>query len=86
MWSRCKEWLAHGAIDDKDERLETDLTAPGYHINKKDQLVIESKEQMAKRGVASPDDADALVLTFAAQVQPRRRKQSAPAETAAWAW
>ena len=30
--------------------------------------MIESKAEMAKRGVASPDDADALALTFAASV------------------
>jgi hypothetical protein len=33
-----------------------------------DKLVIESKAEMAKRGVASPDDADALALTFACSV------------------
>jgi hypothetical protein len=32
--------------------------------------VIESKDDMKKRGVASPDDADALALTFAAPVAP----------------
>jgi hypothetical protein len=31
-------------------------------------LVIESKAEMAKRGIASPDDADALALTFACSV------------------
>ncbi len=78
MWSKCKEWLGRGAIDPKDERLETDLNAPGYHINKKDQLVIEAKEQMAKRGVASPDDADGLVLTFAAPIAIRKKHRAMP--------
>jgi hypothetical protein len=31
-------------------------------------VVLESKESLKKRGVASPDDADALCLTFAAPV------------------
>ena len=31
---------------------------------------LESKQQMVKRGVASPDNADALALTFAAHVPP----------------
>jgi hypothetical protein len=70
MWNKAKEWLPHGCIDAKDERLETDLTAPGYHIDKKDRLVIESKEDMKKRGVDSPDDGDALALTFAAKIAP----------------
>ena len=67
MWSRMKEWLQTGAIPN-EERLEVDLTAPGYKINNQDKLVLESKEQMAKRGVASPDDGDALALTFSAPV------------------
>ena len=85
MWSQMKDWLTNGVIDPKDSKLETDLTAPGYHINKQDKLVIESKEDMAKRGVASPDDADALALTFAAQVKPQRKQVNA-AQPAQWSW
>jgi len=73
MWGRLKEWLGNALIDPKDVKLETDLTAPGYHINKSDQLVIEAKEEMAKRGVASPDDGDALALTFAAVIKPTKK-------------
>jgi hypothetical protein len=69
MWNCVKEWLgAGGCIDPADGKLEIDLTAPGYHINRQDQLVIESKEDMQKRGADSPDDGDALALTFAARV------------------
>jgi len=75
MWAKLKEWLPGAIIDAKDTKLETDLTSPGYHINRQDRLVIESKEDMAKRGVASPDDGDALALTFAAQVRPQRKQQ-----------
>jgi len=73
MWGRLKEWLGNALIDPKDVKLETDLTAPGYHLNKQDQLVIEAKEEMAKRGVASPDDGDALALTFAAVIKPTKK-------------
>lgn len=72
MWQRMKDWLERGAIPADDVVLETDLTAPGSHLNRSDQLVLESKENMAKRGVASPDDGDALALTFAAHVPPVR--------------
>jgi hypothetical protein len=71
MWSQTKEWLLRGAIDKNDERLEIDLTGPGYHLNKQNQTVLESKQELAKRQ-PSPDDGDALVLTFAAPVAPRR--------------
>jgi hypothetical protein len=69
MWGRMKDWLANGAIPE-DSELELQLTGPGYHINRSNKLVIESKQDMTKRGVASPDDADALALTFAQNVAP----------------
>lgn len=72
MWNRMKEFLPGGCIAEDDTRLHTDLTAPGFHLNNKSQLVIESKDSMQKRGVASPDDGDALALTFAQPVAPRQ--------------
>jgi phage terminase large subunit len=45
--------------------MATDLAGPGYHINRSNLLVLESKADMQKRGQASPDDGDALALTFA---------------------
>src|SRR5215471_9451207 len=71
QWNRMKDWLLTGAIP-QDVRLETDLVGPGFHLNKRDRLVLESKESMAKRGVASPDDGDALSLTFAQPVAMRQ--------------
>src|SRR3990167_9336917 len=67
MWGRLRAWLPRGAID-VTPRLEQDLTGPGYHHDKQDRVVLEAKEALKKRGVASPDDADALALTFAAPV------------------
>lgn len=75
MWNALKEWLRSGAIDPADIRLHTDMVGPGYHLNQKSQLVIESKESMQKRGVASPDDGDALALTFAQPVAPAARSR-----------
>jgi hypothetical protein len=68
MWNRTKDWLLQSAIPD-DEQFASQLAAPGYHINNSGQLVIESKANMSKRGEASPDDADALALTFARPVE-----------------
>jgi phage terminase large subunit len=62
-----------GAID-ADSKLEIGLTGPGYHINRSNKLVLESKQEMQKRGEASPDDADALALTFAQPVAPVTQK------------
>lgn len=73
MWNAMKDWLPGAAIDKDDIRLHTDLVGPGFHLNPKSQLVIESKESMQKRGIASPDDGDALALTFAQPVAPARK-------------
>ena len=68
MWFRMREWLiAGGSIKDHPE-LEMDLTARGFSHNAKDQLVLEQKDDMKKRGLASPDWGDALALTFAMSV------------------
>lgn len=86
MWSRLREWLNHGALPE-DPRVEQDLTGPGYHHDKQDRLVLESKEDMKKRGLDSPDDGDALALTFAADVRPTAAKQKPsykPPVTGGW--
>ena len=53
-------------IDPKDENLELELEQIQYHFkNRYHSLQIESKEEMEKRGVASPDFADAAVYAAA---------------------
>lgn len=86
MWFSVKEWLKRGAIDKLDEKLEIDLTGPGYHLNGTNQLVLESKAQMAKRNVASPDDGDALALTFAQPVAPAAVQRDRPTTMNPLAW
>ncbi len=70
MWGKMKDWLLGGAIDD-NPRLECDLTGPGYELDAKVRIQLESKDEMKKRGLDSPDDADALALTFARNVAAR---------------
>lgn len=67
IWGAMRDWLTVGCID-KDETLATDLTSVEYQFTLKDQIQLERKEDMKKRGLASPDDADALALTFAEPV------------------
>lgn len=64
MWGRLKDWLAIGSLQ-RDEQLATDLTGVEYAFTPGDQIVLERKEDMRRRGLASPDDGDALALTFA---------------------
>jgi hypothetical protein len=51
-----------------DTRLATDLTGPAAKMDRQDRICLESKEEMEKRGLDSPDDGDALALTFAQPV------------------
>lgn len=85
MWKQGKEWLLYGAIPDDDQRLMDDLGAPGYHLDRADRLVIESKQDMADRGVASPDDGDAHVLTLASPIAPRKNANKKPQRRARFA-
>jgi hypothetical protein len=71
MWGKMRDWLQTGAIENSPA-LETDLTGPGYGHDKRDRVILEPKEAMKKRGLDSPDDADALALTFAQVVKAPR--------------
>jgi len=70
MWAKVRDWLPHGSIPD-DEELALDLTGREYGFNADNAIQLEKKEDMKKRGLASPDKADALALTFAYPVAPR---------------
>jgi phage terminase large subunit len=45
--------------------LVSELASPRYKFTSTNKIQIESKEDMKRRGVPSPNDADALILTFA---------------------
>ena len=65
MWGEMKEWIkVIGALPD-DTQLRDDLAGPEAFMNRSGKLQLESKEDMKKRGLASPNKADALALTFA---------------------
>lgn len=64
MWGLMRDWLKTGALDD-DQELHDDLVGPEYGFDKDGRIQLEKKEDMKKRGLASPDNGDALALTFA---------------------
>jgi hypothetical protein len=72
MWADMRDWLG-GACIDPDPALFRDLTAPEYDYFGKaaDAVMLESKESLKGRGIPSPDDGDALALTFASRVARR---------------
>lgn len=75
LWGRMQEWLKGGCID-SDEHLKDDLVGPEYRFNSKEQKILEPKEEMKSRGLASPDNADALACTFAVKVARKDTKAS----------
>lgn len=75
MWADMKKWLEIGSIPD-DSRLRTDLTGPKKKPNSKNVMYLESKRDMKARGLASPDAADALALTFAFPIARREHSHS----------
>lgn len=72
MWMKSKEWLedpAGAQIPDSDS-LQADACGPSYKYDANTRLQIEKKEDMRRRDVASPDEWDAVALTFAEPVAP----------------
>lgn len=69
MYARIRQWLP-GAWIDGSEKLFGDLTGRefDYHGKAKDQIILEPKEKFKARMGRSPDDGDALALTFAVKV------------------
>lgn len=66
LWHDMREWLAQDMpvqVPDSDELLG-DLTSLGYKFDSSNRLQIESKMALRKRGMKSPDTADALAHTF----------------------
>ncbi len=65
VWGLMREALRVGVELPDDRELLDDLVAPEYGFTPKQQIQLERKEDMKKRGLASPDAGDALSLTFA---------------------
>jgi hypothetical protein len=63
IWGAMREWLKVGSIPDLPE-LRAQLVGPQYGFNNRNEIQLERKEDMKKRGLESPDLADALALTF----------------------
>jgi len=70
LWLETAEWLRTevsmaDAPRDEAQDLAGELASVRYGVNSSGKIVVESKDAMKKRGLRSPDLADALGLTFA---------------------
>jgi hypothetical protein len=69
LWFKCKAWLGNRDVKiPKDEQLFAELASPRYTFTSSGKMQVESKESMKKRGLPSPDKADALCLCLATDV------------------
>ena len=89
MWGKARDWLEDTPVDIPDDNsLHQDLCAPTYKYTSSRQIKLEPKEDMASRGLRSPDEGDALALTFAYPVRgeskTRERYKPEPKRATTW--
>jgi len=72
IYGECKEWLINGGClpseGEESENISEDLTAVDYFIDDMGRIALEDKADIKEKLGRSPDDGDALCLTFAAPV------------------
>jgi hypothetical protein len=69
IWYRMLEWFKGSVTCPNDEAFEQDCVAPNeIDTDSNNRRKVESKKDMAKRGIRSPDGGDALAMTFAYKV------------------
>lgn len=75
LWFKGKSWFAalDCSIPADDEKLVAELTAPTYDFASNGKHVVESKKDMRKRGLPSPNKADAFLLTFGTMDQKKKK-------------
>jgi len=80
IWGALRAWLPRGCIvseiQGNDANLEDELTGPTFSLNIKEAIQLEAKKEMRRRGVASPNVADALACTFAYSVYIPNKEES----------
>ena len=70
MWGAMRDWLKTASIP-QDRILKNDLIGPMKKPNSSGTIFLEGKKEMKSRGLASPDAADAIAVTFAFPVAHR---------------
>jgi hypothetical protein len=76
LWARARDWLPGGMVEKDDGAkgsFSEQATNRGWRWSQREEgrKILETKETLNKRWVASPDDFDAFVCTF--EVNPPRR-------------
>lgn len=76
LWFRGREWFAARDVSfpADDDKTLSELINPTYDFHSNGRIVVESKKDMKKRGVPSPNRADAFLLTFATGLDRRVKR------------
>ena len=75
MWGDMRDWLKSASVPN-DRFLKNDLISPKMKPDSRGTIYLESKKDMKARGLASPDAADAIALTFAFPVAHREASET----------
>lgn len=69
IWGAVRDWLDRGCIPEvipgQEQTTVDELTGPTYSLSDREEIQLERKKDMIRRGVPSPNWADALACTFA---------------------
>jgi hypothetical protein len=86
IWGSMRAWLKSGGAIPSDQELQQQLTNLQYAYNVRNEIQLERKEDLKKRGLSSPDIADALALTFAQYVAPHQHagREGPPRNNVEW--
>jgi uncharacterized protein (DUF2147 family) len=71
MWGECNAWLSDENVEVEvpdDDELQADLCASPYERDSHDRIILWRKEKIKREYGFSPDDGDALALTWAEPV------------------
>jgi hypothetical protein len=70
-YDRFRKWLNDGGKLPNMPRLYEELNAINYQFDQQNRLLLQSKDQIKKQGLGSPDIADAYALTFSEVIPPK---------------
>jgi hypothetical protein len=72
LWLKSRQWLEEpGGVQIPDsDALQADACGPKYGYDSLTRLLLEAKKDMRARGALSPDEWDAVALTFAEPAMP----------------
>jgi hypothetical protein len=67
-WFEMRNWIvSEGSLPDDEQFNE--MTAITYHMNTANKIIVDSKIELKKKGISSPDVGDSLSLTFSRKVR-----------------